>query len=130
MVRGLLLDLFILQDDTDASQPHPTVNVRRKKLVAMVMDGVSPSEVKDELNANAAKREALKARLAAADAPPPCCTRRWRGLYQAGLRIELKGNLAAMLGSNRTSEEVAKTGDLLLQLLVAGGGFEPPTFGL
>jgi hypothetical protein len=37
----------------------------------MVMDGVSPSVVKDELNANAARRDELKAKLAAADAPPP-----------------------------------------------------------
>jgi site-specific DNA recombinase len=111
------------------------IEVRRKKLVAMVMDGVSPSEVKDELNANAAKREALKSRLAAADAPPPLLHPEMAGLYrqqvkalaqalehpetrleaseairglidaivltpnQAGLQIELKGNLAAMLGA-------------------------------
>jgi site-specific DNA recombinase len=43
------------------------IEVRRKKLIETVMDGVSPSEVKDELNTNAARREQLKARLAAAD---------------------------------------------------------------
>jgi len=32
------------------------IEVRRKKLIEMVMNGVAPSEVKDELNANAAKR--------------------------------------------------------------------------
>jgi site-specific DNA recombinase len=47
------------------------IEARRKKLIEMVMDGVAPSEVKDEMNANAARREELKARLAAADEPPP-----------------------------------------------------------
>jgi hypothetical protein len=47
------------------------IEARRKKLIEMVMEGVPPSEVKDELTANAARREELKARLAAADAPPP-----------------------------------------------------------
>jgi hypothetical protein len=44
---------------------------RRKKLIEMVMDGVAPSVVKDELNANAARREELQAKLEAADEPPP-----------------------------------------------------------
>jgi hypothetical protein len=35
------------------------------------MEGVPASEVKDELNANATRRDALKAKLAAADSPPP-----------------------------------------------------------
>jgi hypothetical protein len=55
------------------------IEVRRKKLIEMVMNGVAPSEVKDELNANAAKREELKVTLAAADAPPRSCTLRWPG---------------------------------------------------
>jgi hypothetical protein len=41
------------------------IEVRRKKLIEMVMNGVAPSEVRDEMNANAARREALKAKLAA-----------------------------------------------------------------
>ena len=46
------------------------------------------------------------------------------------LRIELKGNLAAML-SAATNAKRSPEGDLSLQIaLVAGGGFEPPTFGL
>jgi site-specific DNA recombinase len=53
------------------------IEMRRKKLIEMVMDGVSPSEVKDELNANAARRDELKAKLAAADAPPPLLHQRW-----------------------------------------------------
>ena len=47
------------------------IEVRRKKLIEMVMDGVPPAEVKDEMIANAARREELKAKLTAADAPPP-----------------------------------------------------------
>ena len=47
------------------------IEVRRKKLIEMVMDGVSPSKVRHEMNANAIRRDVLKAKLAAADAPPP-----------------------------------------------------------
>ena len=50
---------------------------------------------------------------------------------QGELRIELKGNLAAMLGATVQSKRSPKTGDLLLQVsMVAGAGFEPATFGL
>jgi hypothetical protein len=37
----------------------------------MVMEGVAPSVVKDELNANAARREQLEAQFAATEEPPP-----------------------------------------------------------
>jgi site-specific DNA recombinase len=47
------------------------IEARRKRLVESIMDGVPASEVKDELKANALRREALKAKLAAANAPPP-----------------------------------------------------------
>src|SRR5918996_5717206 len=47
------------------------IEARRKKLVEMVMDGVAPSVVKDELNANAARREQFEAKLAATEEPPP-----------------------------------------------------------
>ena len=47
------------------------------------------------------------------------------------LRIELRGNLAAMLTAARKTRRSPETGDLLMPVqLVAGGGFEPPTFGL
>src|SRR5918994_2320234 len=111
------------------------IEAQRKKLVESIMEGVPASEVKDDLNANAARREELKARLAAADAPPPLlhpemaelyrqkvtalaqalehpetrveASEALRGLIDAivltpderELRIELKGNLAAMLGA-------------------------------
>ncbi len=47
------------------------IEVRRKKLVESIMEGVPASEVSDELSRNAARREELKAKLAAADDPPP-----------------------------------------------------------
>jgi hypothetical protein len=142
------------------------IEARRKKLIEMVMEGVPPSEVKDELTANAARREDLKAKLAAADAPPPLlhpemadlyrrkvttlahaleqaetrveATEALRGLIDAiiltpadgELRIELKGNLAAMLSAATNAKRSPETGDLLLQVeMVAGAGFEPATFG-
>jgi site-specific DNA recombinase len=47
------------------------------------------------------------------------------------LRIELRGNLAAMLTAAQTAKRSPETGDLSMPVqLVAGGGFEPPTFGL
>jgi hypothetical protein len=52
---------------SSAARQIERIEVRRK-LIEMVMDGVALSEVKDELNA--ARREELKAKLAAADAPP------------------------------------------------------------
>ena len=47
------------------------------------------------------------------------------------LKITLKGDLAGMLSAARDSKRSPVSGDLLVQIkLVAGGGFEPPTFGL
>jgi site-specific DNA recombinase len=46
------------------------IDARRKKLIEMVMEGVSPSVVKDELNANAARREQLETQLAVTEEPP------------------------------------------------------------
>jgi site-specific DNA recombinase len=46
------------------------IEARRKKLIEMVMEGVAPSVVKDELNANAARRKQLEAKLAATEEPP------------------------------------------------------------
>jgi site-specific DNA recombinase len=143
------------------------IEVRRKKLIEMVMNGVAPSEVKDELNANATKREELKVTIAAADAPPPLLHPEMAGLYrqkvtalaqalehpetrteasealrglidaivltpsQGELQIELKGNLAAMLGATVQTKRSPESDDLSLQVsLVAGAGFEPATFGL
>ena len=47
------------------------------------------------------------------------------------LRIELRGNLAAMLTAAQTAKRSPETGDLSTPVqLVAGAGFEPATFGL
>ena len=47
------------------------------------------------------------------------------------LKIELKGNLAAMLGATVQTERAPETEALSLQVsMVAGAGFEPATFGL
>jgi site-specific DNA recombinase len=145
------------------------IEARRKKLIEMVMEGVAPSVVKDELNANAARREQLEAQLAATEEPPPLlhpemariyrtkvtqlakalqdpdsrseATEALRGLVDAivltpdqggeALQIDLRGNLAAMLGATVQTKRSSESDDLSLQVsLVAGGGFEPPTFGL
>ncbi len=47
------------------------------------------------------------------------------------LGIELRGNLAAMLTAAQKTKRSPETGDLCVPMkVVAGGGFEPPTFGL
>ena len=47
------------------------------------------------------------------------------------LRIELRGNLAAMLAAAQKTKRSPETGDLFVPIqLVAGAGFEPATFGL
>jgi hypothetical protein len=133
------------------------IEVRRKKLVESIMEGVPASEVKDELNANAARREALKTQLAVADAPAPLLHPEMAGLYrkkvtalaqaleqpetrteasqalrglvdaivltpsQGELQIELKGNLAAMLGAAQNAKRSPETGDLSLQVVMVAG---------
>jgi len=54
-----------------AAREIERIEDRRKKLIEMVMEGVTPSVVKDELNANAARREQLEAQIAATEEPPP-----------------------------------------------------------
>ena len=47
------------------------------------------------------------------------------------LRIELRGNLAAMLTVAQQTKRSPETGDLSMPIqLVAGAGVEPATFGL
>jgi hypothetical protein len=67
---------------TAAEREIERIEVRRKKLVQSIMDGVPASEVRDELTANAAKREEPKIRLAAADAPPPLLHPEMADLYR------------------------------------------------
>ncbi len=97
------------------------IEVRRKKLIEMVMDGVPPAEVKDEMIANAARREELKAGLAAADEPPP--------LLHPGMADLYRQKVTAL--AQALEQPAPETGDLSLQVvMVAGAGFEPATFGL
>jgi hypothetical protein len=135
------------------------IEVRRKKLVESIMDGVPASEVKDELNANAVRQEALKAKLASADEPPPLLHPEMASIYRTTvtelaralqqpesrveatealrrlvdamvltpsangkeLGIELRGNLAAMLGATVQRKRPSESDDLSLQVsLVAG----------
>jgi hypothetical protein len=142
-----------------AARESERIEARSKKLIEMVMDGVAPSVVKDELNANAALREQLEAQLAATEEPPPLlhlemagicrmkvrelakalqepesrseATEALRGLVdaivltpdQAGgtLQIELRGQLAAMLGATVQAKRSSESDDLSLQVsLVAG----------
>jgi len=142
---------------TAAEREIERIEVRRKKLVQSIMDGVPATEVRDELTANAVRREELKARLAAVDAPPPLlhpemaelyrtrvstlaqaleqpetrteATEALRGLVDAiiltpadgELRIELKGNLAAMLSAATNAKRSPETGDLSLQVEMVAG---------
>jgi DNA invertase Pin-like site-specific DNA recombinase len=139
------------------------IEVRRKKLIEMVMDGVAPSVVKDELNANAARREQLETRLAATEEPPPLlhpemariyrtkvtelakalqqpdtrseATEALRGLVYAivltpdpareALQIELRGNLAAMLGATVQTKRSPESDDLSLQVSLVAGACNP-----
>jgi hypothetical protein len=140
------------------------IEIRRKKLIEMVMNGVAPSEVRDEMNANAARREELKAKLAGVHDPPPLLHPEMAGIYRAkvtelaralqdpdsrseatealrglvdaivltpdqageALQIELRGNLAAMLGATVQTKRSPDSDDLSLQVsLVAGAGLEP-----
>src|SRR5262245_36619637 len=142
---------------TAAEREIERIEVRRKKLVQSIIDGVPAREVRDELTANAAKREELKAKLAAADAPPPLLHPEMADLYRqkvttlaralerpetcveatealrgfidaiiptptdAELKIELKGNLAAMLSAATNAKRSPETGDLSLQVEMVAG---------
>jgi site-specific DNA recombinase len=137
------------------------IEVRRKKLIEIVMDGVPPAERKSEMIANAARREELKAKLAAADASPPLLHSGMADLYrqkvtnlaqalehpetrteasealrglidaivltpdQGQLKIELKGNLTAMLGAAQNAKRSPETGDLSLQVVMVAGARNP-----
>ena len=142
-----------------AAREIERIDSRRKKLIDMVMEGVAPSVVKEELNANAARLEQLEAQLAATEEPPPLlhpemariyrakvtelakalqepdsrseATEALRGLLDAivltpdasgeMLQIELRGNLAAMLGATVQTKRSPESDDLSLQVsLVAG----------
>lgn len=67
------------------------------------MDGVPASEVSDELTANTARREELKAKLAVADAPPPLLRPEMAELYHRKVTT-----LAQALGRSETRVEATE----------------------
>ena len=138
---------------------------RRKKLIAMVLDdGISASEVKDEMNGFAAKREALHQQIALRRDLKPLLHPNMGALYKqwvldtrralsdkdasrdaaAALRkivdkvvltpengklgIIVHGELARLLAVTVPAGEAEDFEKRVS--VVAGGGFEPPTFGL
>ena len=62
------------------------IEARRKKLIEMVMEGVAPSVVKDELNANAARRAQLEAKLGTTEEPPPLLHPAMARIYRTKVR--------------------------------------------
>jgi len=135
------------------------LEARRKKLIEMVMEGVPPAEVKDEMIAGAARREELVRQRQSLSEPPPLvhpqmadiyrtkvtqlakalqepesrseATEALRGLVDAivltperggeALGIELRGNLAAMLGATRRTKRPSESDDLSLQVSMVAG---------
>ena len=69
------------------------IEARRKKLIEMVMDGVAPCEVKDEMNANAARREELKRTLELVDDSLPLLHPNMADLWRTQV-YELRNALA------------------------------------
>lgn len=135
---NLMLDDEIAVDEGKSEMK--TLDARRKELQAQLETADDPPPL---LHPEMAELYRLKVTtLAQALEHPETrseATEALRGLIDAivltpaedGLRIELQGNLAAMLGATVQSKRSPETGDLLLQVsMVAGGGFEPPTFGL
>jgi DNA invertase Pin-like site-specific DNA recombinase len=134
------------------------IEARRKKLIDLVLDDHLPaSEAKEELLANAKRREELESQLKVADEPPPLLHPSMADLYRSKveelasalqredtrleasemlrglidsivltpeegqLRIELRGNLAAMLTAAQQTKRSPESGDLIVPVqLVAG----------
>ena len=67
------------------------IEARRKKLIEMVMEGIAPSVVKDELERpNATRREQLEAQLAATEEPPPLLDPEMARIYRTKVREPAK----------------------------------------
>jgi hypothetical protein len=69
-----------------ATREIERIEARRKKLIQMVMEGVAPSVVKDELNATATRRKQLEAQLAATEEPPPLLHPEMPRIYRTKVR--------------------------------------------
>jgi hypothetical protein len=101
--------------DDPAPLLHPEMAELYRQKVTTLAHALEAAETRTEA------REALRGLIDAITLTPETGT----------LRIELRGNLAAMLGATVQSKRSPETGDLSLQVsMVAGAGFEPATFGL
>jgi site-specific DNA recombinase len=96
---------------------HPDTRTEAAEAIRGLIDAIVLTPVEGALETFVARRgRRAPAEIAARD---------------SGLRIELKGNLAAMLTAVQKTKRSPETGDLLVPIqLVAGAGFEPATFGL
>jgi site-specific DNA recombinase len=137
-----LLDLML--DDEIAVDEGKTeikaLDARRKGLQAQLETADEPPPLLHPEMAELYRQKVTK--LAQALKHPETrteATEALRGLIDAivmtpaegALSIELKGNLAAMLGATVQSKRATETETLSLQVsMVAGAGFEPATFGL
>ena len=98
-------------DLSAAEREIDRIEARRRKLVESIMDGVPASEVKDELKANALRREALQAKLAAADGHDLVLVARGRDELQA-LAQELNarhGNTVRVISKDLSESGVRST---------------------
>ncbi len=135
---NLMLDDEIAVDEGKAEMK--ALDARRKELQAQLENAEEPPPLLHPEMAELYRQkvttlaQALKQRETRTAA-----TEALRGLIDAivmtpaegSLRIELKGNLAAMLGATVQSKRAPETEALSLQVsMVAGAGFEPATFGL
>ena len=137
---NLMLDDEIAVDEGKAEMK--ALDGRRKELEAQLETGNEPPPLLHPRMADIYRGKVTQ--LAKALQEPesrPEATEALRGLVEAivltpdqggeTLGIELKGNLAAMLGATRKTKRSSESDDLSLQVsLVAGAGFEPATFGL
>ncbi len=135
---NLLLDDEIAVDEGKAE--IKSLDARRKELQAQLENAEEPPPLLHPEMAELYRQKVIT--LAQALERPETrteATDALRGLIDAivmtpvdgALRIELKGNLAAMLGATVQRKRAPETEALSLQVsMVAGAGFEPATFGL
>ena len=137
-----LLDL-LLDDEIDMAEGKAemkALDARRKELEVQLKTADEPPPLLHPRMADLykSKVEELAAALQREDTRLEA-SEMLRGLIEAivltpqdgQLRIELRGNLAAMLAAAQQTKRSPETGDLFVPIqLVAGAGFEPATFGL
>ena len=135
---NLMLDDEIAVDEGKAE--IKTLDARRKALQAQLETADEPPPLLHPEMADLYRQKVTTLAHALEDSDTRTeATEALRGLIdaitltpdQGELRIELKGNLAAMLSAATNAKRSPETGDLSLQVqMVAGAGFEPATFGL